>query len=250
MITRRSLPSAGLWWIGFVLAAPALDAQMLLPRELELELATSALPMHLRDEATVYLYRVDQGLVVAKEGTNGFHAFVSRVDPAVFRADWEYSRHPEDVILPISFDAAGAEPQGPMQPFLDAAQLMARGSTPVALKREMARRFESGVYLPAARAGVSFMLSPLLRSYLNPLASDVRVTIAIPHRMFYAPYVTNADIGGDTHAGPQPFIIQAGKHGYMSQHAGPEEVSRIRASFASLVTKLCQFNSLLCQDGG
>ena len=69
----------------FSLAAGAEDKQALevtkkiepLPRDLEIQLALSALPPHLRDNATVYVLNPDKGFEVARKGTNGFHAFVA-----------------------------------------------------------------------------------------------------------------------------------------------------------------------------
>src|SRR2546425_3376125 len=49
-----------------------------LPRDLEIELALSALPPHLRDNSTVYVLNPAKGFEVARKGTNGFHAFVAR----------------------------------------------------------------------------------------------------------------------------------------------------------------------------
>ena len=49
-----------------------------LPRDLEIQLALSALPPHLRDNATVYVLNPAKGFEVARKGTNGFHAFVAR----------------------------------------------------------------------------------------------------------------------------------------------------------------------------
>lgn len=111
--------------LGPIFRAPSLEAQDPLPRELEIELAMSALPPHLRGEATVYVLDPREGFVVAREGENGFHAFVSRVDPAVFRGDWVYEEHAADVLLPIAFDAAGAE--APMRTYFDAHALRAGG---------------------------------------------------------------------------------------------------------------------------
>src|ERR1700724_2737679 len=49
-----------------------------LPRDLEIQLALSALPPHLRDNATVYVLNPETGFSVARQGTNGFHALVAR----------------------------------------------------------------------------------------------------------------------------------------------------------------------------
>jgi hypothetical protein len=43
-----------------------------LPQDLEIQLALSALPPHLRDNTTVYVLNPDKGFEVARKGTNGF----------------------------------------------------------------------------------------------------------------------------------------------------------------------------------
>ena len=146
-----------LWAASFLVGAGFAEAQqpIEIPGDLEMRLALSALPPHLRAEATVYRYDAGEGMVVAREGSNGFHAMVSRIEPAVFRGEWSYDEHPIDVLLPIAFDGAGVE--GPMKPFLDAAELLARGATPQELKGEMRSRFDAQVYSPASRSGVAFM---------------------------------------------------------------------------------------------
>jgi hypothetical protein len=48
-----------------------------LPRDLEMQLALSALPPQLRDNATVYVLNPQKGFEVGRKGTNGFHAFVA-----------------------------------------------------------------------------------------------------------------------------------------------------------------------------
>jgi hypothetical protein len=45
-----------------------------LPSDLEMELALSALPPHLREQATIYVLDPAKGFEVARQGTNGFHA--------------------------------------------------------------------------------------------------------------------------------------------------------------------------------
>jgi len=42
-----------------------------LPRDLEIQLALSALPPHLKENATVYVLNPDKGFEVARKGTNG-----------------------------------------------------------------------------------------------------------------------------------------------------------------------------------
>src|SRR5215470_4393463 len=59
-----------------------------LPRDLEIQLALSALPPHLRDQATVYVLNPDKGFEVAGKGTNGFHALVARTGDDGMRGSW------------------------------------------------------------------------------------------------------------------------------------------------------------------
>ena len=51
-----------------------------LPRSEEMEIALSAAPAHLRDQATVWVLE-DSGYVVAREGSNGFACIINRDHP-------------------------------------------------------------------------------------------------------------------------------------------------------------------------
>src|SRR5215472_16251876 len=104
-----------------------------LPRDLEIQLALSALPPHLRDNATVYVLNPDKGFEVARQGTNGFHAFVARTGDDAFRGTWPLKAYRDDILYPVSFDEAGAKAQ--MRVFFDAAEMQAKGTPPEELKR-------------------------------------------------------------------------------------------------------------------
>lgn len=78
-----------------------------LPRDLEIEL--SALPPHLREDATVYVLNPEKGFEVARQGTNGFHAFVARLGDDTFRRSWTLKEYRDDILYPISFDEAGSK---------------------------------------------------------------------------------------------------------------------------------------------
>src|SRR5947207_13117050 len=82
-----------------------------LPRDLEIQLALSALPPHLRDSATVYVLNPDKGFEVARKGTNGFHAFVARTGDDAMRGAWPLKKYRDDILYPISFDQACARAQ-------------------------------------------------------------------------------------------------------------------------------------------
>src|ERR1700690_3921595 len=94
----------------FALAAGAEDKQTPkvmnkvepLPRDLEIQLALSALPPHLRDNATVYVLNPDKGFEVARKGTNEFHAFVARTGDDAMQGAWPLTKYPQDTLYPIS----------------------------------------------------------------------------------------------------------------------------------------------------
>ena len=69
-----------------------------LPRDLEMQLALSALPPHLRDNATVYVLNPDKGFKVARQGTNGFHAFVARTGDDAMRGSWPLTAYRDDIL--------------------------------------------------------------------------------------------------------------------------------------------------------
>jgi hypothetical protein len=165
-----------------------------LSRDFEIQMALSALPPHLRDNATVYILNPDKGFGVARKGTNGFHAFVARTGDDAFRGSWPLTEYRDDILYPISFDKAGVKAQ--MRVFFDAAEMQAKGTPPGELKRIIKDRYKKGYYTAPKRAGISYMLSPVLRTYSNPDVSEQVVTMNIPHVIYYAPNVSNEDIGG------------------------------------------------------
>src|SRR4029077_14754214 len=117
-----------------------------LPRDLEIQLALSALPPHLRDDATVYVLNPDKVFEVARQGTNGFHAFVARTGDDTFRGAWPLKAYRDDVLYPISFDEAGAKAQ--MRVFFDSAEMQAKGTPPEELKKTIQQRYKTHYYKP------------------------------------------------------------------------------------------------------
>jgi hypothetical protein len=140
-----------------------------LPRDLEIELAMSALPPHLRQRATIYVLNPAKGFEVARNGTNGFHAFVERTGDDAFHGSWEPTEYPQDIIYPVSFDDAGSKAN--MKVFFDAAELQAKSTPPAELKRLIQQRYKTGYYKPPERTGVSYMMHPMTRTYNNPVKS-------------------------------------------------------------------------------
>lgn len=216
-----------------------------LPRGLEIQLALSALPPHLRENATVYVLNPDKGFETARKGNNGFHAFVARTGDDAFRGDWPLTEYPHDVLYPVSFDEAGSKAQ--MRVFFDTAEMQAEGMPPGKLKKIMKDRVATGYYKAPERAGVSYMLSPVLRTYFNPEESDKLVTISYPHVMYYAPDVSSDDIGsGELGGSTYPFVILPGPHGYIVQPVGLTERATIKKKYTGMLAKLCRIKEAWC----
>jgi hypothetical protein len=216
-----------------------------LPRDLEFQLALSALPPHLRDGATVYVLNPAKGFEIARTGTNGFHAFVARTGDDAMRGSWPLTKYPEDILYPLSFDSAGAKAN--MRVFFDIADMQAEGMPPRELKRLIQERYKTGHYKAPERAGVSYMLSPVLRTYANPDESDSVQTTNNPHVMHYAPNASNEDLGGAKPGqGPYPFVILHGPHGFTIQHLGKTETAAITKEYGAMLTRLCKIKQVWC----
>jgi hypothetical protein len=217
-----------------------------LPRDLEIELALSALPPHLRDGATVYVLNPAKGFEVARKGSNEFHALVARTGDDTFRGSWPFTEYRDDILYPIGFDRAGANAQ--MRVFLDAAELQAKGTPATELKTIIKERYATKHYRSPERAGVAYMLSPVLRTYFDPEHGDQVATVNIPHVMYYAPNVSSADIGaGPIGPGnPYPFIIMPGPHGYSVQLLGAVEGAAVTKQYEEMLARLCRIKDLWC----
>jgi hypothetical protein len=215
-----------------------------LPRDLEIELALSALPPHLRDSATVYTLNPEKGFEVAREGTNDFHAFVARTGDDAMRGTWPLKEYRDDILYPISFDQAGVKAQ--MRVFFDIAKMQATGTPPEELKRIIQERYKKNYYQSPERAGISYMLSPILRTYTNPDENENVVTAGIPHVMYYAPHVSNKEVGGATPGGMYPFVILHGPHGYNIQFLGVAERAAINKAYEAMLARLCKIKDAWC----
>jgi hypothetical protein len=215
-----------------------------LPRDVEMELASSALPAHLQEAATIYLLDPRKGFVVARKGTNGFHALVARTGDDAFRGSWSLTEYPPDVLYPVSFDAAGARAH--MQVFLDVAEAQANGTPAAELKRLIRERFRTGHYKPPARAGISYMLAPIMRTYDDPERSPQISTASHPHVMYFAPNVSGKEVGSGELGGMYPHIIMPGPHGLIVQALDTKEKAAISERHAGLTQKLCKLKQAWC----
>jgi len=211
-----------------------------MPVDLETDFALSALPPHLRDQATVYLLDPKKGYYMARQGMNGFSTFV-------LRTDWEHAEFVQDYYAAISYDAEGSKIYLPV--YLDVAQMRATGRySPSQIRDSVVKRVKDESYKAPSRTGVSYMLSPLLRTY----DGTAIVNSVLPHYMFYAPRVDNEDIGGkwDGHG---PFAI--GPKGILDKEhsifnfiiipAGETEKAQIVEANKDLLRRLAEYKPYL-----
>jgi len=148
-----------------------------------------------------------------------------------------------------------------MRVFFDAAEMQAKGTPPEELKKIIQHRYKTNYYKAPERAGVSYMLSPILRTYVNPDQSDDVATANIPHVMHYAPNVSAKEIGAATPTPeqfqyfkehgrwpetPYPILILHGAHGYMVQFQGAAERDAITKEYADMLAQLCKIKDAWC----
>jgi hypothetical protein len=190
----------------------------LMPEALETELALSAAPEHLRAGASVLLLG-KQGYVEARRGTNGFTCLVGRTQP-------------KDV-APMCYDAEGTRTIVPR--IADEAAMRAKGESEEAIRKAVEEGFRSGKYEAPGRPGISYMISPV-QELAGP---DGVVRAFVPHLMFYAPNLTDADVGGMR--GGAVFINSPAPHGMIIVPLGKEEQKAIQARNETLVKQVRAF---------
>lgn len=162
-------------------------------------LALSALPDHLRGQASVYVLQ-DDTFVKTVDSDGAFSCIVER--------------NHADAIIPQCMDANGAEELLPGIMFKSLERL--NGKTLETVTQEFQQRVDQGEFLPPQGPGISYMLSPHTVVHLAEPEGLRRVG---PHIMFYAPGLSNEDIGASPAAARAnrglPMIINPGPHGYM-----------------------------------
>ncbi len=212
-----------------------------MPADLETDFALSSLPPHLRGQATVYLLDPDKGYYISRQGTNGFTCMV-------VRTEWE--EYIDDTFSPLAYDAEGSKTIVPV--YLDVASMRASGKyTPKLLKEVVVKRVKDGTYKAPSRPGVSYMLAPMMRSHPGP--DNKIVSMIMPHYMFYAPNLSDSDIGGKVTNTPQPFVLPSdpslGKDhqifNYIIVQAGEAERAQIVKENGDLLKRLEAFRSNL-----
>ncbi|HEY4327795.1 MAG TPA: hypothetical protein VGN20_27685 [Mucilaginibacter sp.] len=213
-----------------------------MPADLEKDYALSALPPHLRKDATVYLLDPAKGYYVVQKGTNGFICYIERTV-------WEWGEFRKDLTMPISFDAEGFRKIFPVA--RDVAAMRATGKfTGRQIKDSVIARIRKGIYKAPARPGISYMLAPVMRGYPGMPTNNEIMTMSMPHYMFYAPYLNDADVGGDASLGlfvnnPDNTVLgdKKGPYGYIILPAGEAEAAKIVNASSSLMKRLIAYKS-------
>jgi hypothetical protein len=169
----------------------------LLPRERELAAALSAGPKAIAEGAGVYALEAN-GYVLARESRNGFHCLVQRSFPGAFEPqclDEEGSR----TILP----AIRLE-----------GELRMGGASDAEVAAAVAAAWADGRLRAPSRPGINYMLSKENRVPVDENGSTI--IPYRPHVMFYAPYLTNRDLGAEPMGDSPVFVIAEGTpHAYV-----------------------------------
>lgn len=179
-------------------AAMAQSESKLIPleRQREIELALSAAPEHLRQEAGVYVLQRG-GYVKARDSKNGFNC-------AVLQGG--------NILGPICYDSEGSQTN--MKADFRKRELLEQGKSDKEAAAMMDAEYKAGKLLAPRRSGVAYMLSPEF-ARIDPKTGKSSKVFP-PHMMFYAPYLKNADIGAkpehfNSHS--QLFVLDEGKPG-------------------------------------
>lgn len=241
-MTIKMILAASLLALSTVAAQAAEPTLERMPAQLETRFALSALPPPLRDKASVYLLDPAKGYELTKKGTNGIACLVERTA-------WELADFRNDIYIPLCYDAAGFN--GHFKAIIDSAALRAQGAGPAALKTEIEKRYANKTYTAPTKPGLSYMVAPIMRTIGPP---DLQVhTMAMPHLMFYAPGLTNDDIGAvpdfaDRDSLMNPFIDRQGnaEQSYIIQMIGDAEKAKILTEEKSLLQDLCAHRDVLC----
>jgi hypothetical protein len=220
---------------------PAVPKLAGMPAELETRFALSAVPPALRADASVYLLNPKTGYRLARRGNSGISCLVQRTA-------WELNDLRDDIYYPLCFDQEGSQTY--LKVILDSASLRANGLTAAALTALVKSRYADKTYRPAAKPGLSYMVGPVMRT----ISPDRTVqTMTMPHLMFYAPGLTNEDVGAKPNPSDfstlmNPFVDTQGnaEQSFLIQMIGATEKAKILADEKSLVDDLCAFRHILC----
>jgi hypothetical protein len=156
------------------------DLQPLINREQEIDLALKAGPVHLRKDATVFVFS-KTGYEKVRSGTNGFNCLVNR----------DGLQNGDTLVHPTCWDAEGSRTILPVM--LRVGELLAQEKSADEIRRDIDDGFAQGRFQSPSKAGVAYMLAGDIK--FDQKSGKLSTVEFPPHYMIYAPGVTNADIG-------------------------------------------------------
>ena len=109
----------------------------------------------------------------------------------VERTAWEQADFRNDIYVPLCYDAEGTKTY--LKVIMDVAALRIQGMNPVALKAEIENRYKNKTYRTSRETGL-VLHGRTDHAHVDESYWTVH-TMPVPHLMFYAPNLTNEDIG-------------------------------------------------------
>ena len=176
----------------------------LLPENLEIDLALSAVPKSVAENASIFVLK-QEGFVKVRKSSNSYSCFCPRTH-------WSKDVQSREVIIPMCYDREGMETIAPV--FFDAAKWRLKGMDSKSIGRLIEEGFISEKYKAPGRTGLSYMISPFAK------VPDGRggVFPLFPHFMVYAPNVTNEELNTVVYEQPggwHPWVNAEGPHGML-----------------------------------
>lgn len=160
--------------------SPADTMRTIFPLDIEMNLALTGAPIHLRSGASVYVYGAT-GFKKVRVGTNGITCLLNR-DAFIYGAKQ---------FKPTCWDSIGDTTYIPVM--LKVGELLAKGQTPDAIRAAIANGFAAGMFRAPTTGGVAYMLAGDVELDLKT-GSVLRQ--AFPgHYMFYAIGSTTTQFG-------------------------------------------------------
>lgn len=204
-----------------------------LPQDLEIELALSAGPVTIRQEASVMVL-TEAGYKTVKEGSNGFLCLVVRGN----------IRFPE-ILAPICYDEQGAKTIAKVH--IESQNLRKQGLEETEVQQRIANGFRQGVFPTPQKSGIIYMLSPVV--YVPDTEERGKMMTYIPHFMMYAPYLSPEDIGFETSVtrtkehmfSGMPFMNGNGPHNLLVIPLGEKERMEIAKEHKELISKMKEY---------
>src|SRR5262249_9775911 len=194
-------------------------------------------PPHLRERATVLLLDPARGYVQNRKGTNG-------VSCIVVRSDWQFEQpFRNDIYWAVCFDAEGSRTL--LRDYLSAAELRARGLDSKQTHQEVTKKFGTSDCPNPSRTGIAYMIAPVMRGFT---AASEPQTMNMPHYMFYAPNLKDADIGGNGFSKQYPFMLgmSSGRDDYIIILVGETDKAHILADSQHLLDQFCSYRDFMC----